>query len=288
MTRTYMALLVALFAAFRGQANELPQAYIQAHRGGLDEVPENTMSAFEHAWAIPGAIPEMDLRTTKDGVVILMHDETPTRTTNAPPPWGTRKIAEIPFDQVKTWDAGVKFSAKYAGTHVPSLAEVFSAMKGRPERQVYLDLKAVDVETLKAAIQEHGLEQRVLFVHGTIAECARLKALYPGARTMTWISGSPKGIADRFARITEAELAGLSQLQFHLQVASPGPPIKFLLDDDFLRGAAAKLKQAGVELQLRPFAFDHESLRRLLELGVRWYVADAPKAFQEALAGGKK
>ena len=49
-----------------------------------------------------------------------------------------------------------------------------------------------------------------------------------------------------------------------------------------LRQAAAETRAKGVELQLRPLEFDPQSLGRLLDMGVHWYVADAPAAFAEA------
>lgn len=269
-------------------AAEAPSVFMQAHRGGLDEVPENTMPAFEHAWGIPGAIPEMDLQTTQDGVIVLMHDDTPARTTDAPAPYATMKLAEIPFAETQRWDAAAKFGAqdlraKYAGTRIPTLAQVFDVLRAHPQREVYLDLKAVDLTQLKREIDAAGVGKQVLFVHGDIAMCARLKELFPGARTMTWLSGPPSKIQAKYAALTDAQLAGVSQLQFHLPVQSAGPPIQYALPDDFLKQAHARLKGLGVELQLRPMKFDHESLTRLVALGVRWFVADAPAAFHHAL-----
>lgn len=82
-----------------------PAAWFQAHRGALDERPENTLPAIEHAWGLPGAVPEVDLRTTKDGVIVCIHDKTPARTTDAPETWAGKPIAEIPYDVLATWDA---------------------------------------------------------------------------------------------------------------------------------------------------------------------------------------
>lgn len=274
-------LFAAVFATVA--AADAPQVFMQAHRGGLDEVPENTMPAFEHAWGIPGAIPEMDLQTTQDGVIVLMHDDTPARTTDAPAPYATMKLAEIPFAETQRWDAGAKFGAQYSGTRIPTLAQVFDVLRAHPQREVYLDLKAVDLAQLKREIDAAGVGKQVLFVHGDIAMCARLKELFPGARTMTWLSGPPSKIQAKYAALTDAQLAGVSQLQFHLPVQSAGPPIQYALPDDFLKQAHARLKGLGVDLQLRPMKFDHESLTRLVALGVHWFVADAPAAFNRAL-----
>lgn len=275
-----MAMLIVLSSAAAGPI------YIQAHRGGLEEVPENTMAAFEHAWRVPGAIPEMDLRTTQDGVIVLLHDATPARTTDAPPPWDKTPLRAAPWAEVAKWDAGVKFSAKHAGARVPRLEEVFAVLKAHPERQVYLDLKDVDLEELRRRIVSERLERQVIFVHGDLAMCAKLKGLFPGARTMSWLSGPGERVKRAFDALSDTQIQSVSHLQFHLAVKSAGPPVVYEIEDDYLRAAAARMTALGVEMQLRPFAFDQESLARLVSLGATWFVADAPRALQQALAGG--
>ncbi len=278
-----LCMMAALMALQLG-ADAPGGVYFQAHRGGVDEVPENTLAAFEHAWSIPGAVPEMDLVTTRDGVIVCMHDDTPERTTDAPVPWTGKRLKEAPLEEVRKWDAGKKFSAAYAGAKVPLLDEVFAAMKGRPERQAYLDLKDVDLKALCAKIHEHGLERQIIFVHGSPKYCEKLHALYDGARTMTWLSGKPDAVKARYKALAAARFPGLTQLQFHLAVRATEPEIAYEPDDAFLAEAARTMREAGVELQVRPFAFTPASLRRLIDLGVHWYVTDAPKAFSESVA----
>lgn len=257
--------------------------YFQAHRGGLEEAPENTLAALEHAWSIVGAVPEIDLRTTLDGVVVCMHDETPARTTNAPDPWRSMDITEIPYEIVRTWDAGSSFDARFAGAPVPRLDEVFASMRGKPERQLYLDMKDVDEQKLVNAIREAGLDRQIIFVHGEVEACRRLQGLYEGARTMTWLSGAPAGMNSRFEELAAANFAGLSQLQFHLRGRRGSSGIEYVFDREYLRGAAERARAAGVELQLRPFLFDPASLRGLIDAGVHWFVTDAPESFAAAV-----
>jgi len=262
-----------------------PKIYFQAHRGGLVEVPENTLAAYQHAWDIPGAIPEVDVAVTQDGVMVCIHDDTPERTTTAPEEFKRKPISEIPAAQLHKWDAGVKFDRKYAGEKVPLVTEVFDEMKGRPERQAYLDLKDVDLSKLVALIDGYGLRHQIIFVHGDPKMCVKLQGLYPGARTMTWLSGSPEKIRQRFEELAKEGFTGISQLQFHLKAAATRPEIRYVLDKDFLREAVERTRAANVELQVRPFEFDAKSLQYLTGLGIRWFVADAPKRFADALAG---
>lgn len=270
---------MAMLAAGGGE----PAAFFQAHRGGLDEVPENTLAAMRHAWAVPGAVPEVDVRTTSDGVLVCIHDETAARTTNAPEAQRDTPISALSYAALAQWDAGAWFDAKYAGERVPTLRAVFELMAEDGARQIYLDLKGVDLDALRALIDEFGFFERVIFVHGDPAMCAELQARFPGARTMTWISGLPAGAKRRFEELAQDQFKGISQLQFHLRPRKIKPEIVYMLDDAYLAEACRRAQDAGVALQVRPFVFDGPSLRRLLDMGIRWFVADAPARFAEAL-----
>jgi len=277
------AMLLTLMLAVRAGSEEAA-VHFQAHRGTVEEAPENTMAAFRHAWSIEGAVPEADLRTTKDGVIICLHDAMPARTTDAPEPYRSTDISDIAFDVVRTWDAGSWFDARFAGERVPTLRELFAFMQGKPERQLYLDLKGVDLEALKALIEECGVAEQVLFVHGSPVYCARLLDMFPGARTMTWLSGLPPQIKRGYHALAKSAFKGLSQLQFHLHVRPGEGPVEYMLDEAFLASAVAATRAAGVELMVRPFAFDAASVRALMDLGIHWYVADAPAKFAAAVA----
>ncbi|MCC6142852.1 MAG: glycerophosphodiester phosphodiesterase [Candidatus Hydrogenedentes bacterium] len=265
-------------------AEPATEVFFQAHRGAVEEAPENTLAALNLAFDVPGAVPEVDLQTTSDGAVVCIHDDTPARTTNAPEQWRDKPIVEIPLDVIRTWDAGSWFSKEFAGEKVPTLEEVLAMLKAGPERQMYLDLKGVDVPRLVNRLQADGLERQVIFVHGDPAECLRLSALYPGARTMTWLSGPPRKVKADFEALKASGFQGLWQLQFHLPPGRKGEAWPFALDENFLREAVAAMKAAGVVPQARLFDTSPAVLATALDLGVPWFVADAPQAFGAAVA----
>ncbi len=259
------------------------QVFFQAHRGANREAPENTLAAFEHAWNQPGAVVEMDVRTTSDGVLICLHDSTLARTTDAPPGVAKLPIAEVPYAEVVNWNAAARARGDVAVQRVPKLTQVFELLQGRPDRQAYLDVKGADLTQLKALIDEYGLREQVIFVHGDVGMCAKLLDLFPGARTMTWCGGSPEDIQAKFARLAETDFHGLSQIQMHLQVKKRRPEITYVLDDAYLAESRKIAEDAGVDFQLRPMSFNRTSMRKLLDLGVRWFVADEPAAFAAAV-----
>ena len=136
-------------------------------------------------------------------------------------------------------------------------------------------------------IEEYRVAKQVIFVHGSQEGCIEVTRLFPGARTMTWLSGSPHEIKRRFEQLAETNFEGIRQLQFHLRVRQMRPEITYALEPAFLEYAAKKTRTAGVELQLRPFAFDGPSLRKLIDLGVHWFVTDAPAGFAACLHEGQ-
>lgn len=279
---------VILCGAEEAEPPKEPRIFFQAHRGALREAPENTLLAFRHAWAQPGAIPEVDVRITRDGQYICLHDETLARTTNAPDPVRKTPVNELPLEEIRKWNAAARFKEEVPPQQMPLLREVFELMAEEPGRRIYLDVKDVDLESLAALMNEFGVTKRVLFVHGDQTRCKEIQERFPGAITMTWCGGDPESIKKRFAELAETDFEGLGQVQLHLKPVRRRPTIEYQLSEDYLAEAVRKTRAAGVELQLRPFVFDAASLEKLLELGVRWYVADEPEAFANALAKARE
>lgn len=97
---------------------------IMAHRGGRFWAPENTLAAFKKC-ADNDMDWETDLNLTADGEIILMHDNTLDRTTDAETVFGGTGISvnSKTLEQVKTLDAGGHFGSEYTGERVPTLDE---------------------------------------------------------------------------------------------------------------------------------------------------------------------
>jgi glycerophosphoryl diester phosphodiesterase len=89
----------------------------------MDNHPENTMAAFREAVRLGAHMIELDVRTTKDGHLVILHDETVDRTTN-----GKGKISELTIDEVKHLDAGSWKSEEFAGEKIPTLGEALAVM----------------------------------------------------------------------------------------------------------------------------------------------------------------
>jgi len=109
---------------------------IWAHRGASAAAPENTMAAFRAAEAAGADGIELDVHLSRDGVPVVIHDETVDRTTV-----GHGRIAELSLAQLRQLDAGTWFSPVFAGETVPTLEEVFAWAADRLRLNV--EIKAV-------------------------------------------------------------------------------------------------------------------------------------------------
>src|SRR5437763_12477335 len=123
----------------RSRCMSMSKVQVVAHRGmgqcfvQPDAPHENTLPAFAEGWKIARAC-ELDVHLTKDGQVIVIHDDTTNRTTNASWTVRDRFAAEL-----RSLDAGRWKAQKWAGTRLPLLDDVLEAMPA--DCQLFIELK---------------------------------------------------------------------------------------------------------------------------------------------------
>jgi len=144
---------------------------VTAHRAAHDVHPENSMAAIERAIALGVDIIEIDTRLTKDGVPVLMHDDSVDRTTD-----GKGKVKELTFAEIR------QLHLKGAdGTpndqRVPTLSEALRAAKGKV--LVDLDLKTGDLEPIISRVIETDMLDQALFFNGNYAFLEKFRAIAP-------------------------------------------------------------------------------------------------------------
>jgi glycerophosphoryl diester phosphodiesterase len=136
-----------------------------AHRGGAGLWPENTMYAFKKAVELGVDALEMDVHSTADGELIVIHDTTLDRTTNGKGSISSLKYAELQkLDAGYNWtnDNGRTFPFRGQGIVIPRLEEVFLAF---PEMKFNIEIKPRDSSLAKPLCQlihKHGMSNRVL------------------------------------------------------------------------------------------------------------------------------
>ncbi len=138
---------------------------VMAHRGGAGLWPENTMYAFERAVTMGVDVLEMDVHSTADGVLVVMHDSTVDRTTD-----GTGAVRDLTLAEVKALDAGYRWSSddgktypyRGGGITVPSLEEVFVAFPAQPMNVEIKQGEPSIAAALCGMIRRFGMMDRVL------------------------------------------------------------------------------------------------------------------------------
>jgi len=137
---------------------ELPR--VIGHRGAAAVAPENTLASLRKAKELGAAWVEFDVKLTRDGAAVLMHDERLRRTTD-----GQGAVAQLTLAEIQKLDAGAWFGPSFAGERVPTLADAL-ALCGELGLGINVEIKPCpgrEAETTRVAVEtllEHWPENR--------------------------------------------------------------------------------------------------------------------------------
>ncbi len=147
---------------------------IIAHRGGPDRAPENTLAAFRIAIGLGVDGVELDCQRSKDGALVVIHDETVDRTTN-----GKGLVGELTLAELRALDAG-------EGEPIPTFEEVLVLAKDGGV-QLVAEIKSpelypgLEVEMLRA-VEAAGYLERTIFISFDWEALSRLRAVSAAAQ----------------------------------------------------------------------------------------------------------
>ncbi|WP_128377805.1 glycerophosphodiester phosphodiesterase [Streptomyces cavernae] len=139
------------------RAAEIARPLVIAHRGASAYAPENTLAAVDKAAGLGFDWVENDVQRTKDGTLVVIHDETLKRTTDVEElypdraPW---RVRDFTAAEIARLDAGSWFGAAYAGEHVPTLEQYMRRVSHHGQKLV-LEIKnprlypGIEHQTLK-------------------------------------------------------------------------------------------------------------------------------------------
>lgn len=202
---------------------------IIGHRGASAIAPENTMAAFREAIAVGSDGIEFDVRLTRDGVPVVIHDSSLNRTAGLP-----QRIADLSWSELKNVDVGSWFARKknlppgsFANESVPSLDELFTLFESN-NLTLCLEMKCDSLaeyaplaEACCRLIEEHGLKDRVIVECFKLAALGILKRLDAEIKTAALFEPSfstPSVLLDQSV-ITQATAVGASYLALHYRLA---------------------------------------------------------------------
>jgi glycerophosphoryl diester phosphodiesterase len=146
-----------------------------AHRGDPVAARENTLPAFTSAVRQGADMVELDLRRTRDGEIVVLHDATLARL------WGVeRDVADLDLASVRQIGSGQM--------RIPTFGEVLHAV----DIPIMVDLNAETVDGALHEVRHAAAMGRALFVTGNVAALRRLRDLAPDARIgLTWVEPEP-------------------------------------------------------------------------------------------------
>lgn len=246
-----------------------PRPLVMAHQGGKGLWPENALHAFEQAVNLGVDVLEMDIHSTADNVLVVMHDDSVDRTTD-----GSGPIRALTLDGIKALDAGHNWSADDGQTYpyrgqgiaVPTLEEVFAAF---PRVPMNIEIKQEEpsiVTSLCQLIRAHDMSERVLVASFHQAAIEDFRRECPEVATA---AGQNEVVA----------LFALGKVFLDAIYTPPAQAVQVpeyrsgfhVLTPRFLEAAHS----SGLEVHAWTIN-DVDDMRRLLDLGVNGLITDYP------------
>lgn len=238
---------------------------IVAHRGSSHDYPENTIVAATRAWQEKADAVECDVRLSRDGRIVVIHDADTKRTT------GTRGlIADLDLAALRDLDAGLWKGAPFRGTRIPTLDELLAI--GPADRRYFVELKSgpAILPELRATLGRSGLPPaQVTLISFDLDVITAAKHHLPGHPCL-WILSHTRKSPSLDSAVAQAKQAGLDGLDLSW---------KWPIDRAFVK----KVRDAG--LQLHVWTVDDLAVaRRLADAGVDGITTNRPRYLREGLA----
>ncbi|MEU3313918.1 glycerophosphodiester phosphodiesterase [Streptomyces sp. NPDC001591] len=252
---------------------------VYAHRGASAYAPENTLASIDLAMRLGFTWVENDVQRTRDGELVVIHDDTLARTTDAEQVFPDRKpwrVKDFTAAEIARLDAGSWFGPRFAGARVPTLREYMERVDGNRQR-LLLEIKkpelypGIEEQTLKLLGETGWLDaqhvSRRLVVQSFSAESVRVvHRLRPDL--VTAFLGTP-AVADlpRYAEFTDRINPWHTTISADWVAAVHG-----------LRGAHGKTMEVDTWI-----VDDAPTARKVREMGVDGIITNAPDVVRGAV-----
>lgn len=250
-----MASLLMATAVLNGQALETP--IVSGHRGASGLAPENTAAAVQKAMDLGATMTEIDVHLTKDGHVVLMHDDSLHRTTD-----GAGRVVEKRLAEIRQLDAGKWFAEAFANEPVPTLEEIMDLVRGTMTLNIEIKISGFEpdiAERTLEVIRDNDFSEQCLVTSFDRTTIERIKRLAPDLRTGRIFSED----------YTKAVFGGSWEvLSVHHEAVTP----------EFMKKARAHDKQVYVWT-----VNSREDIKRMIGLGVDAILTDYPDRLIEVL-----
>jgi glycerophosphoryl diester phosphodiesterase len=293
-----IVVLMTTFAAGQSKKSEwtardhipIDQFIIQSHRGAGELSEENTPEAFELGWKL-NTIPEADVRTTKDGVIVAFHDKNFARVVKgASEELKKQGVEHLTFAELQKLDVGSWKGEQFAGRRVSRMTDIFALMQGKPERRLYLDIKQVDLKKLAGEVKWAEIESQVILASTKYEQIREWRQLLPAGQTLLWMGGTEEKLRARLDELRKSNFADVTQVQIHTHLKGDAADVKrdsvdpFKEPDAFLIEAGNELRSRGLLFQTLPYGGSTKDIYwKLLDLGLMSFATDHPDVTWDAV-----
>ncbi|MEE4262288.1 MAG: glycerophosphodiester phosphodiesterase [Desulfobacteraceae bacterium] len=249
-----------------------------AHRGGRSLGPENTIYTFRKALDLGTDVLEMDLQTTGDGALVILHDREVNRTTN-----GRGAVDGFTLSELSKLDAGFRwapensesFPLRDKGITIPTLPEVFKAF---PDTRMNIEIKGSQVDTIQnlcRTIRDHAMSEKVMVACFDAGKLGEFRSVCPEVATSAGASEAMMFYWLQMARLESAYSPSAQALQIPEAYRDNRIATRRFID-------AAHARNMHVHVWT---VNDIESMQRLIELGVDGIMTDYPERLVKILNG---
>jgi len=247
-----------------------------AHQGGEGLRPSNTMLAFANAVALGVDVLEMDVHSTSDGALVLIHDDTVDRTTD-----GSGRVQEFTLAELQQLDAGeywtpddgATYPYRGQGARIPTLEEIVTAF---PQMKFNIEIKQIEpsiAAPLCDLLRDHGLTERALIASFHPTAMDEFRAACPEVATSM--------VEDELRPFFILNTIFLGALYSPPGTAFQVPEYSgslHVLTPRFVRGAQRN------NVAVHPWTIDDPAgMARFLDMGVDGIITDRPDIMIEVL-----
>ncbi|OGV67947.1 MAG: hypothetical protein A2283_12255 [Lentisphaerae bacterium RIFOXYA12_FULL_48_11] len=238
-----------------------------AHRGASKDAPENTLASLKLGWQQTDSC-EIDIRLTKDGQIVLMHDETAKRTTGV-----DLTISKATLVELRTLDAGSWKGLQWAGEKIPTLTEVLAIQPEKKKLFIEIKCGAEVLPELEHMLQAANKQpDQIVLICFKIDVMKKARKRFPDL-SVIWLASPDKKdptlpkLEDLFAVAKKARFNGLDL------------DSRFKINADFVKLAT------DAELQLYVWTVDDPLVaRKLVAAGIRGITTNRPEWLRQQLA----
>jgi len=153
---------------------------VTAHRGSSHKAPENTLSAIQQAIDDGADFAEIDVQTTADGVVVVIHDADLMRLASV-----NRRIQDIRYEELKEIDIGSWFSSDFRKERTPTLEEAINLSQGRIRLNIELKYNRPDPELASKVaqiIRRNAFKEQSIVSSLNNRELQKFRKIFPGIK----------------------------------------------------------------------------------------------------------